>query len=97
MVADLATNVWPELLEHRLRRVVHHQQFPGAQRARHAAISAGEIGGRHSCGHGTAEDLTNGLRLESGLFANLFATEDKETGMSSFIKDGPGKARFAGR
>ena len=42
-------------------------------------------------------DLDSGLRLESNLFAGLFATEDQKTGMTSFIEDGPGKATFAGR
>jgi enoyl-CoA hydratase/carnithine racemase len=41
-------------------------------------------------------DLASGLRLESYLFASLFATEDRATGMASFIESGPGKARFSG-
>jgi enoyl-CoA hydratase/carnithine racemase len=41
-------------------------------------------------------DLGNGLRLESHLFASLFATEDRATGMASFIEKGPGKAVFTG-
>jgi enoyl-CoA hydratase len=40
--------------------------------------------------------LANGLRLESHLFASLFATEDRAIGMQSFIENGPGKARFTG-
>jgi enoyl-CoA hydratase len=39
-------------------------------------------------------DLGSGLRLESHLFASLFATEDRATGMASFIESGPGKATF---
>jgi enoyl-CoA hydratase/carnithine racemase len=39
-------------------------------------------------------DLGNGLRLESHLFASLFATEDRTVGMHSFIEHGPGKAVF---
>jgi enoyl-CoA hydratase len=39
-------------------------------------------------------DLGNGLRLEAHLFASLFATEDRRTGMHSFIESGPGKAVF---
>jgi enoyl-CoA hydratase len=39
-------------------------------------------------------DLGNGLRLESHLFASLFATEDRAVGMRSFIEHGPGKAVF---
>ena len=42
-------------------------------------------------------DLDAALRLESSLFAGLFATEDQKTGMASFLEDGPGKARFSGR
>jgi enoyl-CoA hydratase/carnithine racemase len=42
-------------------------------------------------------DLANGLKLESHLFAALFATEDKRTGMQSFIEHGPGKAAFTGK
>ena len=42
-------------------------------------------------------DLDSGLRLESNLFAGLFATQDQKTGMTSFLEDGPGKATFAGR
>jgi enoyl-CoA hydratase/carnithine racemase len=41
-------------------------------------------------------DLANGLRLESHLFASLFATEDRTIGMRSFIEQGPGKAVFVG-
>ena len=42
-------------------------------------------------------DLDAALRLESALFAGLFATEDQRTGMTSFLEQGPGKARFSGR
>ncbi len=40
-------------------------------------------------------DLASGLRLESHLFASLFATEDRTIGMQSFIANGPGKAEFS--
>ena len=46
---------------------------------------------------GLGGDLATGLRLESGLFAGLFATEDKAAGLRSFIEHGPGRAQFAGR
>jgi len=42
-------------------------------------------------------DLDAALRLETALFAGLFATEDQATGMTSFVQQGPGKARFSGR
>jgi enoyl-CoA hydratase/carnithine racemase len=39
-------------------------------------------------------DLASGLRLESHLFASVFATEDRAIGIASFIESGPGKAVF---
>jgi enoyl-CoA hydratase len=42
-------------------------------------------------------DLRTGLDLEAEMFAALFATDDRRTGMDSFIANGPGKAEFTGR
>lgn len=55
-----------------------------ALRAAKAAIEAG-----------LDTDLGSGLRLESQLFASVFATADRETGIRSFLENGPGKAEFA--
>jgi enoyl-CoA hydratase/carnithine racemase len=46
---------------------------------------------------GIEVDLTTGLEIERLQFAGLFATEDREIGMRSFVDEGPGKARFTGR
>ena len=46
---------------------------------------------------GLDTDLASGLRLETQLFSSLFATEDRTIGMTSFVENGPGKARFVGR
>jgi len=46
---------------------------------------------------GIEMDLDAALRLESTLFAGLFATEDRAIGMASFVENGPGKAEFLGR
>ncbi|MGX7824759.1 enoyl-CoA hydratase/isomerase family protein [Actinokineospora sp. 24-640] len=46
---------------------------------------------------GLDNDLDSGLRLETHLFAALWATEDQKVGMESFIENGPGKAEFRGR
>ncbi|MEU0303580.1 enoyl-CoA hydratase-related protein [Streptomyces sp. NPDC006175] len=43
---------------------------------------------------GLNTDLATGLAIERALFSGLFATEDRETGMRSFIEEGPGRARF---
>jgi len=42
-------------------------------------------------------DLRSGLDLEAEMFAALFATEDRQLGMASFVASGPGKAQFTGR
>ena len=47
--------------------------------------------------HGLDVDLATGLEIERQQFAALFATEDRGTGMRSFVEEGPGKARFQGR
>ncbi|MBI3687103.1 MAG: enoyl-CoA hydratase/isomerase family protein [Actinobacteria bacterium] len=57
-----------------------------ALRAAKAAVDGGLDG-----------DLATGLRLESHLFAALFATEDRAIGMRSFVEHGPGQAGFVGR
>jgi enoyl-CoA hydratase/carnithine racemase len=46
---------------------------------------------------GVETDLTTGLEIERMLFAGLFATRDREIGMTSFVAEGPGKAQFEGR
>ncbi|GAA5024197.1 enoyl-CoA hydratase-related protein [Terrabacter aeriphilus] len=46
---------------------------------------------------GLEVDLETGLEIERLLFASLFATKDREIGMSSFVEQGPGKAQFEGR
>jgi enoyl-CoA hydratase/carnithine racemase len=46
---------------------------------------------------GLETDLATGLEIERLHFSGLFATEDAQDGMRSFVENGPGKARFAGR
>ena len=65
-------------------------QFSGAAATAIGAAKAAIDGGLDM-------DLDNGLKLESHLFAALFATEDQTIGMESFIANGPGKARFTGK
>ena len=45
---------------------------------------------------GLESDLDTGLEIERMLFASLFATKDREIGMTSFVQHGPGKANFEG-
>jgi enoyl-CoA hydratase/carnithine racemase len=46
---------------------------------------------------GLETDLATGLEYERLGFAGLFATEDAQVGMRSFLDNGPGKASFSGR
>lgn len=43
---------------------------------------------------GLETDIETGLAVERNWFAGLFATEDRERGMRSFVEEGPGKANF---
>ena len=52
---------------------------------------------KESIDRGLETDLETGLEIERQQFAGLFATEDRDIGMRSFVEDGPGKARFLGR
>ncbi|MFJ6986366.1 MULTISPECIES: enoyl-CoA hydratase/isomerase family protein [unclassified Streptomyces] len=49
---------------------------------------------KESIDTGLETDLDTGLALERNWFAGLFATADRETGMRSFVEEGPGKATF---
>ena len=41
--------------------------------------------------------LSDGLDLEAEGFVEVFATDDANVGIRSFLDDGPGKATFTGR
>ena len=82
---------------------------PGGRRRRGLHRGPG-VGGRFAAGpafalraakeaidRGLETDLDTGLEIERQQFAALFATEDRDDGMRSFVEEGPGKARFAGR
>ncbi|QGG42096.1 enoyl-CoA hydratase/isomerase family protein [Aeromicrobium yanjiei] len=45
---------------------------------------------------GLEVDLQTGLEIERVEFAGLFATDDRQAGMDSFVQNGPGKATFTG-
>jgi enoyl-CoA hydratase/carnithine racemase len=65
------------------------QFVSGPARALAAAKAAIDIG--------LDSSLADGLKVESQVFAALFATEDQKAGMRSFIENGPGKATFSGK
>ncbi|WP_275462871.1 enoyl-CoA hydratase/isomerase family protein [Streptomyces noursei] len=49
---------------------------------------------KESVDAGLETDIDTGLTIERTWFAGLFATEDREIGMRSFVEEGPGKAQF---
>jgi len=46
---------------------------------------------------GMSSSLSDGLALERRLFTDVFATDDSQVGVRSFLENGPGKATFSGR
>ncbi|SDJ75293.1 enoyl-CoA hydratase/isomerase family protein [Streptomyces indicus] len=50
---------------------------------------------KESIDAGLEADIDTGLAIERTWFSALFATEDRERGMRSFVEEGPGKAKFA--
>lgn len=66
------------------------RQFVGGPRIALRAV-------KEAVDRGIEVDLDTGLAIERALFAGLFATEDREIGMQSFMDSGPGKAKFTGR
>jgi enoyl-CoA hydratase/carnithine racemase len=46
---------------------------------------------------GLEVDLRTGLEIERQQFVGLFATQDQQIGMRSFVEQGPGKAEFSGK
>ena len=84
-----------------LDRVVEPEQLAEEARA-YAAQFAGAASlalraAKESVDRGLETDLATGLEIERQQFAALFATEDRVTGMTSFVENGPGKATFDGR
>jgi len=74
--------------------------YPQAQRwaARFANGPAFALrAAKEAIDRGLGADLDTGLEIERQGFAALFATEDRTTGMTSFVEHGPGKATFEGR
>ena len=52
---------------------------------------------KESVDRGLEVDLETGLEIERAQFTSLFATDDRTTGMRSFVEHGPGRATFTGR
>ncbi|OPF79523.1 enoyl-CoA hydratase [Streptomyces antioxidans] len=79
-------------------RVVPAEEVHEQARAWAAKLARGPAialrAAKESVDRGLETDLDSGLAIERSWFAGLFATEDREIGMRSFVEDGPGKATF---
>jgi enoyl-CoA hydratase/carnithine racemase len=79
-------------------RVVPDEEVYEQARAWAAKLAAGPAialrAAKESVDVGLEADIDTGLALERNWFAGLFATEDRATGMRSFVEEGPGKAQF---
>ena len=67
------------------------------QAAVYAAGPAALRQAKRAIEEGTEMPLADGLNLEIELFADTFATEDKQIGVTSFLEHGPGQATFTGK
>ncbi|MBU4194775.1 MAG: enoyl-CoA hydratase/isomerase family protein [Actinobacteria bacterium] len=52
---------------------------------------------KRSVNNGINCSITDGLAIEAQSIAICFSTEDQTIGMETFIKEGPGKAKFIGK
>ncbi|MGW3162881.1 enoyl-CoA hydratase/isomerase family protein [Streptomyces sp. NPDC001142] len=79
-------------------RVVPAAEVYEQARAWAAALAKGPAlalrAAKESIDAGLETDIDTGLTIERNWFAGLFATEDRERGMRSFVEEGPGKAAF---
>ncbi|WP_338895971.1 enoyl-CoA hydratase-related protein [Streptomyces sp. TG1A-60] len=79
-------------------RVVPAEEVYTAAHAWAAGLAQGPAialrAAKESIDAGLETDLETGLAIERNWFAGLFATEDRERGMRSFVEEGPGKAKF---
>jgi enoyl-CoA hydratase/carnithine racemase len=75
---------------------VYDEAVAWASRFRNSASYALRAA-KETIDRGLETDLETGLEIERQQFAALFATEDRDIGMRSFVEEGPGKARFVGR
>jgi len=75
---------------------VEHAALHWASELAKGAVAAMALAKR-AIDAGAGEPLPRGLDLERDAFVDVFATEDAETGVKSFLENGPGKAKFSGR
>jgi len=89
-----------------LRIGLADEVVPGDQLHERALALAGELArgavqaqalAKAAIDRGLSGSLADGLAIERQLFADVFATQDSQIGVRSFLEHGPGKAQFTGR
>ncbi len=81
--------------------VVPAAEVLGRAREKAAELAAGAVVAqglaKRAVDEGTETTLAWGLDREIDLFGEVFATDDSQIGVRSFLESGPGKATFTGR
>jgi enoyl-CoA hydratase len=81
-------------------RVVPADQVLDTALAWAAQLAAGPVLAhglaKRAIDQGLSWPLVDGLQLEQDLFSEVFGTNDAQTGVKSFLENGPGKADFTG-
>jgi enoyl-CoA hydratase/carnithine racemase len=72
---------------------VHDEALAWAGELAHGPLRAQALA-KQAIDDGLDGSLAEGLDLEQELFVEVFATDDAETGINSFLADGPGQAVF---
>ena len=75
---------------------LHERAFALAAEVAKGALAAQALAKR-AIDEGMQRSLADGLALERELFVEVFRTDDSQTGVQSFLANGPGKATFTGR
>ncbi len=75
---------------------LHERAFALAAEVARGALQA-HAAMKHAIDKGMSSTLVDGLLLERQLFTDVFATDDSQIGVKSFLEHGPGKATFTGK
>jgi enoyl-CoA hydratase/carnithine racemase len=74
---------------------LHDRAFALAAELARGALSA-QTFVKQAVDAGLDQDMAAGLAIERQLFSEVFATDDAQIGVKSFLEHGPGKATFSG-
>ena len=75
---------------------LHERAFALAAEVARGALQA-HAAMKRAIDEGMSSTLADGLLLERQLFTDVFATDDSQIGVKSFLEHGPGKATFTGK